>query len=238
MKVLSVVCARAGSKSLKNKCITKINNKMVIEYAIEYSLSLGNSVKTVVSTDIKEVLDYCIKNNISYIKREQKMCTDECRIDDALADAIEKEGKGFQYCSLVYGNIPTRYPEIFHEWIRHLELNTEYDATISMQNVEKFHPDWMFDYNNEVIPRKKETHYRRQGLSQKMIHDGHTLIFNIDKFYKKYKDQIAYDKSYRYSIYGDKIKPLINDKAIVDIDTKKDLKFAESIIMLRSTKGS
>ena len=52
MTVLSVICARAGSKGLRNKCVEKIKDKMVIEYVIDYSLSLGNNVKTVISTDI------------------------------------------------------------------------------------------------------------------------------------------------------------------------------------------
>ena len=71
-KVLSVVCARAGSKGLSNKCVAKINRKMVVEYAIEYSLSLGSNIETVVSTDIAEVIRYCKKENIDYIERDLK----------------------------------------------------------------------------------------------------------------------------------------------------------------------
>ncbi len=67
MKVLSVVCARAGSKGLKNKCIEKIGQKMVIEYTIEYSLSLGEDVRTIVSTDINEVIDYCKKKILNLL---------------------------------------------------------------------------------------------------------------------------------------------------------------------------
>lgn len=229
-RVLSVVCARAGSKGLKNKCIAKIGDRMVVEYPIEYSLSLGEDIKTVVSTDIRELIEYCESRRISYIRRDPKISGDENKIDDALADAVEKEGSGCEYCALVYGNIPTRYPKLFREALGFLEINSDYDAVLSFQNVEKFHPDWTFDYDQDLLGRVKESHYRRQMLSQKMLHDGHTFLFKKDKFYKKYKGLTPYEKEYRYSVYGDRIKPQLNSEVIIDIDTAKDLKIAEALL--------
>lgn len=229
--VLSVICARAGSKGLRNKCIKKINGKMLIEYAIEYSLSLPNRVKTVVSTDIEEIMDYCRGHNVDYIKRDPGMCADSSRIEDALADAIEKKGKDCDYCSLVYGNIPTRYPRLFNEALSFLTNNNDYDAAISMQETGKYHPDWMFDLNREIIPRAKENSYRRQALIPKMIHDGHTVIFRSRQFYLRYKHLVRYDEGYMYSIFGSKIKPLLNDEMIIDIDSQKDFKIAEAIML-------
>jgi len=230
MKVLSIICARAGSKGLKNKCIAKINNKMVVEYSIEYSLSLGDDVKTVVSTDIEVLIEYCKKNNINYIRRNSDFCTEDSPIDEAIAEVIEKQGTDCPLCSLVYGNIPTRYCDIFFEALSFMEVNKDFDAAISMQNVEKYHPVWMFDFNDEVLPKDKEVHYRRQMLPQKMIHDGHTLLFKSKEFFNKYKGLVPYDTEYIYSIFGDRIKPIINSKVIIDIDTKKELELAEAVI--------
>ena len=234
VKVLSVLCARAGSKGLSNKCVVKINDKMVVEYAIEYSISLGSNVKTIVSTDIKDLIEYCNRRHMPYIKRDSRFCADESKIDDALADASESNGQDCEYCSLVYGNIPTRYPALFYEALNFMQENNDYDSVISMQNVEKFHPEWMFDYNEEVLPLAMESHYRRQSLPQKMIHDGHTLIFKKDEFLRRYRGELPYDKKIRYSIFGTKFKPLINDEVIVDIDTKKDLILAEALLNNRS----
>ncbi len=230
MKTLSVICARAGSKGLNNKCIKRIKGKMVIEYSIEYSLSLGKDVKTVVSTDIEEVIRYCETNNISFIIRNPDFCTDNSRIEDALADAIKKDSDDCKYCSLVYGNIPLRYPGLFFEAADFLDKNRDFEAVISMQNVEKYHPYWMFDCNERILPKEKEAHYRRQMLPQKMIHDGHTLLFRSSEFYKRYEGSMDYEKGYRFAIFGSKIKPLINSELIVDIDTKRDLILAESVI--------
>lgn len=230
MKILSVVCARAGSKGLKNKCIEKVKDKMVIEFSIAYSLSLGKYVKTVISTDIDEVITYCKKNSIDYIKRDSSLCNDKAKIEDVLRDAIEKKGLDCNYCSLVYGNIPTRYPAVFYRATKFLNNHADYDAVISMQKVGKFHPEWMFDYNSQSLPKIKETVYRRQDLPPKMIHDGHTLIFKSDEFLKKYKGLVPYEPRFIYSIFGNRIKPLINNELILDIDTDKDLKTARVLL--------
>lgn len=230
MKVLSIICARAGSKGLDNKCIAKINNKMVVEYSIEYSLSLGDDVETVVSTDIEVLIEYCEKNNVNYIRRNPDFCTEECKIDDTIAEVIEKRGSDYPLCSLVYGNIPTRYSGIFFDALSFMEANKDFDAAISMQNVEKYHPAWMFDFNDEVLSKEKEVHYRRQMLPQKMIHDGHTLLFKSKEFTNKYMGLVPYETEYKYSIFGDRIKPIINSKVIIDIDTEKELELAEAVI--------
>lgn len=209
---------------------------MLIEYSIQYSLSLGENVKTVVSTDIDIVIRYCKRNNIEYIRRDPKFCRDDVKIDYALADAIEKKGQDCYYCSLVYGNIPTRYPKIFHNAVGFLEENNNYDAVITMQNVEKFHPEWMFFYNEKILPKEKKCHYRRQSLPQKMIHDGHTLLFKKEDFYRRHKGLMSYNEINGYSIYGEKIKPLITNEPIIDIDTAKDLKLAEAILLYYSKR--
>jgi len=226
-----VIFARAGSKGMKNKCVSRIDGKMVAEYSIEYSLALGKEVKTVVSTDIDSLINYCKDNNIDYIMRDPKFCRDEVAIDGAVADAIEQMGTNYEYFNLVYGNIATRYPDLFHQALNFLKEYKDYDAAISMQNVEKYNPMWMFDYNETILPEGHICQYRRQDLPQKMIHDGHTFLFRIDRFINKYRCVNPYKSDHMYSIYGDKIKPLINNDVIVDIDTEKDLKLAESVII-------
>lgn len=243
MKTVSVVCARAGSQGLKNKCIRRIDGKMVVEYSIEYSCALGQDVFTVVSTDIAELIDHCRRNGINCIERDKALCAYDSHITGVLADAIEKIGKDADYCSVVYGNVPTRYPVLFHSAVKFLDENAGYDAVITMQNVEKYHPDFMYDYTEGPLPHLLESHYLRQALKQKIISDGHTLIFRARPFYERYKGMRPYEK-YRYAIFGSAIKPLINGEVIFDIDTERDLRLAEAFILqgmvntgLPSSKG-
>ena len=211
---------------MKNKCILKIKHKKVIEYSIEYSLSLGADVTTVVSTDIENVITDCKESKIECIRRDAVLCEEDSRIEDALFDALERFGTNFSYVSLVYGNVPTRYPELFHEAISFLDSHHDYDAVLSMQNVEKYHPESIYDFDENILPRKTIKHYRRQTLPQKMIHDGHTVVIRTGAFYPGYRSE---PQSF-YSLIKNHIKPMINTNVIFDIDTEKDYKLAKAYI--------
>ena len=229
-KTLSVICARAGSKGLQNKCIRHLNDKMVFEYAVEYSMALSPNVETVVSSDIETIIAYCRERNIKHIPRRPELCTDNCRIDDVLADAIHQFGDAMALCSLVYGNIPIRYPQLFHQCRQFLMSHPDYDAAITMQRVGKFHPDWMFDYSATALPKIKRSAHRRQLLPPLMIHDGHSLLFHIGDFLDRYHGRVDYEENALYAIFGSKIKPIVNDCVIVDIDNQQDLVVAGALL--------
>jgi len=235
MSIFSIVTVREGSKGLKNKCMHIIEGKAVFEYSIEYSINLDSMIKeevfTVVSSDSEIIRKYCSENNICFLKRSPWLASDTARIEDVIYNAFREIGKDFDYISLLYGNIPIRYPEEFLKAYDFLLKNEDYDAVISMQNVQKFNPANMFELNETVIPSKESGGYRRQDLKQLMIHDGHTVLFRTNYFLnfmeRKSKHNIM------YNAFGKKIKPILNDKLIIDIDVERDLKLAESVLKFR-----
>lgn len=232
MSVLSVITARKGSKGLKDKVAQKIGGKYVFEYSLDYSLGLSDRIKkeavTVVTSDSEIIKKYCMDRKILFVDRMPQLASDTARIDDVIYDAYVKVGREFKYISLLYGNIPTRYPDEFLKAFDFLEKNPDYDAALSMQNVEKHNPAWMFELNGEILPVKKEEGYRRQDLRQLMIHDGHTILVRSGYFIKFMKSKK--DKRILLEEFGKKIKPVLNNKLIIDIDTEKDLKLAEAVL--------
>ena len=79
----------------------------------------------------------------------------------------------------------------------------------------------MFELNEEIIPRKKDSGYRRQDLPQFMIPDGHITLFRTHYFIKFMKNK--HPINYRYETLGRKIRPMLHNKLIIDIDTERDL---------------
>ena len=55
MKILCTICARKGSKGLKNKNIRKIKGKHLIYYTIQAKSKIFDEI--VVSSDSKTILD-------------------------------------------------------------------------------------------------------------------------------------------------------------------------------------
>ena len=55
MKILCTICARSGSKNLKNKNFKKLNNKLLIEHTIEQAINSKLYSKIVLSSDDKKI---------------------------------------------------------------------------------------------------------------------------------------------------------------------------------------
>lgn len=236
MGIFSIITVREGSQGIKNKCMRKIGSKAVFEYTVEYSMDLGNrlegAVFTVMSSDSETAREYCSRNNIHFLDRSPLLASDVARIEDVVFDAYCQVGRSFDYISLLYGNIPVRYPHEFLRAYKFLEENEDYDAVISMQNVEKYNPAWMFKLNEDLLPVKQEEGYRRQDLQQFMGPDGHTVLFRTKHFLEHMER--GSKTGIMYEALGKKIKPMLNDKLIIDIDTERDLKLAEIALRLRN----
>ena len=228
MSVFSIVAARSHSKGLKDKVIQKINDKYIFEYSLDYSLGLsekiGSEVFTVVSSDSKVIEEFCKKKNTLFSGRKPELATDTAKIEDVIYDTYMRIGRDFEYISLLYGNVPTRYPDEFLKAFNFLEENRDYDAALSMQNVEKYNPAWMFEFNADSLPVKNKEAYRRQDLKKFIIHDGHTILTRSSYFIEYMKEAKA--GNIMYEAFGRKIKPMLNNKPVIDIDTQKDLKLA------------
>ena len=66
MKVLTVIPARSGSKSLIDKNIRVLKGKPLLVYSIKYSLNSSYVDKTIVSTDSKDYADIAKKKWCGY----------------------------------------------------------------------------------------------------------------------------------------------------------------------------
>ncbi len=65
MNVICTICARKGSKGIKNKALRKINNIPLIAYTIKQALSSRLFSKVIVSTDSKEIQKVALKYGAS-----------------------------------------------------------------------------------------------------------------------------------------------------------------------------
>jgi len=61
MKILGTICARGGSKGVKNKNVRDLAGKPLIGYTIEYFKKWGNADRIVCSTDSKKIADVAKK---------------------------------------------------------------------------------------------------------------------------------------------------------------------------------
>ena len=94
MKVLGIIPARGGSKSIPLKNVKPLNGKPLIEYTIETALDSEVLDRIAISTDHDQIIKVCKKyKGIDIIRRPAELATDEARTEGALihvCDEIER----------------------------------------------------------------------------------------------------------------------------------------------------
>ncbi len=91
MKVLCTICARGGSKGVKNKNIKPINGKPLIAYTIEQAKKSGLFEHVIISTDSDEIAKVSKEYGAEvFFKRSPEMASDTAGKLDVIKDAFIK----------------------------------------------------------------------------------------------------------------------------------------------------
>ncbi|AJC88149.1 flagellin modification protein, acylneuraminate cytidylyltransferase [Campylobacter insulaenigrae] len=94
--ILCTICARGGSKGVKNKNIKKINNLELIAYSIIQAKNSKLFKHIVVSTDSDEIANVALKYGAEiFFKREAKLASDDAPKLPVMRDALLKSEKYF-----------------------------------------------------------------------------------------------------------------------------------------------
>ena len=90
-KIVAVIPARSGSKSIKHKNLIKINGKTLINIAVSKAVKSKLFSKVLISTDSKEYADEALKYGADILElRPKKLANDKTTLALVLQDIIEK----------------------------------------------------------------------------------------------------------------------------------------------------
>ncbi len=114
--MLCTICARGGSKGVKNKNIRKIGGKPLISYTIEQAKKTGLFRHIVVSTDNDDIIEISKKYGAEvFFKRDISLANDTAGKLEAIKDAFVRSeqhyGKRFDYLIDLDATAPLRRVE-------------------------------------------------------------------------------------------------------------------------------
>ena len=97
MKIISIIPARGGSKSLPKKNLVDFLGVPLINKTIEQSISSLNVQRTIVSTDDKEIKEQVLKYDIEVIDRPENISGDEATTESAMIHVLDvlKENENY-----------------------------------------------------------------------------------------------------------------------------------------------
>ena len=112
-RVIAVVPARGGSKSVPGKNIKDLAGKPLIAWAIEAAKKTGAIDRVIVSTDDQKIAAVSSESGAEVYRRPHHLATDESLVIDTLRDLIgslRQEGENAEIMVLLEATSPLRTP--------------------------------------------------------------------------------------------------------------------------------
>ena len=219
-KVLCIIPARSGSKTIKNKNILKLNNKELIYYSIKFAQKLRFLDKIIFSSDSSRYLKIAKEHGSKNLhKRSINLSQDNSLTYDLVKEIYEEELKNGNNFNLILILQPTSPFRDLKTFIKAYKILTKkkYDTVLSVREV-KDHPERMKKFSKKngkidnYLDLSVESLKPRQKLNKLYIRSGSMYFFKSDNL-KKYD-----------SLVGKKVFGIKNEnKYAINIDDHEDL---------------
>ena len=223
--ILCVIPARSGSEEIKNKNIKTFVDRPLIAHTIEYAKSCKLITKTIVSTDSNKYAEIARKHGgeVPFIRPKKYSGSTSQDIDfmhHALINCEKIYQLKFQIIILLRVTSPVRPKDIIERGIKMITDDPSASSlravTISYQ-----HPYRHFTLNGQYIEGYETGVYESYNLPRQSWPKSYYSAGDLEI--------VRRETLLGGSVSGKKIIPLIlNDDDVVDIDSHKDWKIAES----------
>lgn len=228
--ILCTICARGGSKGVKNKNIKEINSKPLIAYTIEQAKASGLFEHIVVSTDSDEISSIAKEYGAEvFFKRSAEMASDTAGKLDVIRDAFIKSEdyykREFDFQIDLDATAPLRDVEDIVNSFKQFEKNNNDNLITAM-------PSRRSPYFNLVEQDKDGKVYLSKKLNSTIVRrqDAPKSYDMNASIYIWKRDTILNENSLFLKNTGLYIMP--EDRSI-DIDTELDYKFVEFLMRER-----
>jgi len=231
--VLCTICARGGSKGVKNKNIKELHGKPLIAYTIEQAKTSGLFEHIVISTDSDDIANIAKEYGAEvFFKRNAEMASDTAGKLDVIRDAFVRSekhyAKKFDYLIDLDATAPLRNVEDITLSFKQFLNNKNYNLITAM-------PGRRSPYFNLVEQNKEGKVYLSKTLDDAIVRRQDTpksYDMNASIYIWK-RDIILNEKSLFLENTGLYVMP---EERSIDIDSELDYKFVEFIMKEKNVK--
>jgi len=231
--VLCTICARGGSKGVKNKNIKELNGKPLIAYTIEQAKESGLFDHIVISTDCDDIASIAQEYGAEvFFKRSADMASDTAGKLDVIRDAFirseEHYKTSFDYLIDLDATAPLRNVEDIINSFKQFMENDNDNLITAM-------PGRRSPYFNLVEQNKEGKVYLSKILDSTIVRrqDAPNSYDMNASIYIWKKDVILNEKSLFLEKTGLYVMP---EERSIDIDTELDYKFVEFLMKEKNVK--
>jgi len=217
-KIVAVIPARGGSKSIKYKNIVPLNGKPLIWYVIIELLKVSDIDLIIVSTDnkrIKKVVNGLFGNRVRILDRPDNISDDVATSESVLEHVIYNLDFSYTHMMLVQCTSPLTEASDFSNLI--FKINEGYNSAAFYSETDSFFFNFPEDFDNLVKPRLP-----KQKKDLRKLEAGNAWIFEIKGFLK-----------YGSRLFGNIGTCKIDPPKELEIDEPGDLILAECLLKRR-----
>lgn len=226
-KVLCTICARGGSKGVKNKNIKLLNGKPLIAYTIEQAKQSGLFEHIVISTDSDAIAETTQKNGAEvFFKRSAEMASDTAGKLDVIRDAFLRSeahyGCTFDHLIDLDATAPLRsVQDILDSYAQFLRDDNDNLITAMPSRRSPYFNLVEVDAQGKVALSKKlsEGVVRRQDAPKSYDMNASIYIWKRDTILEQ--NSLFLDKTGLY---------VMPEERSIDIDTELDFEFVEFLM--------
>jgi CMP-N,N'-diacetyllegionaminic acid synthase len=232
MNLLCTICARGGSKGVKNKNIRLLNGKPLIAYTILQAKSSKLFSNIVISTDSDEIASVAIKyGGEVFFKRDKELSNDNASKLDVIKDACIKSenyyNKKFDYIVDLDVTSPLRDVEDIRNSFEQFLKNDNDNLITAMPSRRSPYFNLIEIIDNQVKLSKEPPNkiVRRQDVPKTYDMNASIYIWKRDALLKN--DTLFLDKTGLY---------IMPEERSIDIDSEFDFKFVEFLMKEKNVK--
>ncbi|MCG3658933.1 cytidylyltransferase domain-containing protein [Aliarcobacter butzleri] len=222
--ILCTICARGGSKGVKNKNIKELNGKPLIAYTIEQAKASGLFEHIVISTDSDDIANIAKQYGAEvFFKRSSEMASDTAGKLDVIKDAFERSeeyyNRTFDYLIDLDATAPLRIVEDIINSFKQFKENDNDNLITAM-------PSRRSPYFNLVEQDKDGKVYLSKKLDSAVVRrqDAPKSYDMNASIYIWKRDIILNENSIFLEKTGLYVMP---EERSIDIDNELDFKFVE-----------
>ena len=218
---LAIIPARGGSKGIKKKNLSKLNNKSLIEITALEIQKTKLFEKIILSSESQEILDHGLSIGVEIIKRPKQISKDNSRSEEAVIHVLKRlSGKfNIKNVGLFQPTSPFRdHINIVKAFKKFKRGN--FDSLISVTRIDSKYMKLIYETDNSILSINDDLPFLpRQKLPNAYLPNGAIYIAKADHFLKQ---KSFFSK--KMALYE------MDKKSSLDIDTKKDLIKANTLI--------
>lgn len=225
--VLCTICARGGSKGIKNKNIKELNGKPLIAYTIEQAKLSGLFEHIVISTDSDDIANIAKEYGAEvFFKRSAEMASDTAGKLDVIKDAFKRSeeyyNRTFDYLIDLDATAPLRSVEDIKNSFNQFKENDNDNLITAM-------PSRRSPYFNLVEQDKDGKVYLSKKLDSAVVRrQDAPKSYDMNASIYIWKREIILNKNSLF-LENTGLYVMLEDRSI-DIDNELDFEFVEFLM--------